>query len=318
MQHGCAAFWNHTNIRPGNRVFPCCRFKHAVGEFTGDLDAVLDLPVYHRLREQSRSDQPIDGCQKCYQEESVGIPSLREKFNSEYDTQDVSLQWLEIGFDNVCNLACDGCGPEFSSTWAQKLGAIPIKPSIVDHTISKVPDTIRKVLFLGGEPLMTNQHEKFLKQIDIPSKVEIIYNTNGSFMLSQSLTNLLMNFSKVSFIVSVDGYQDLNAQVRSGSDWNQILRFIDQVSANFNLIIHTTLHQNNWHGLVDLCEWITSNHFTWTLNCLSYPAHLDVIYLDSKDKNNLIQILQDDRIPNHKQIALRLKRSEQQNANQYL
>ena len=58
----CSAFWNHTNIRSGNRVYPCCRFKHSVATFDGDIDNVLHSTAYQDLREQSAKGQFIKGC----------------------------------------------------------------------------------------------------------------------------------------------------------------------------------------------------------------------------------------------------------------
>ena len=47
----CSAFWNHTNIRSGNRIYPCCRFKTSIGQFDGDIGNVLHIPEYKRIRE---------------------------------------------------------------------------------------------------------------------------------------------------------------------------------------------------------------------------------------------------------------------------
>ncbi len=291
----CAAFWNHTNIRNDNRIFPCCRFKHHIAEFDGDVQQILFHEKYQELRNKSLSNEPITGCEKCYYEESLGKESLRQRFNKEYDIDSVSLKYLEIGFDNICNLTCDGCWEDFSSEWAKKKGLD--KTIIVKSTteIKTIPSTINKILFLGGEPLMTSRHYKFLKMIEDPSLVDVIYNTNGTFLLKDIEIELFKKFKSIKFILSIDGYADLNNQVRSGSSWEDILKFISQIKQNnFNLEINTVLHKNNWHGIKDLELFIQELNVPWTVNILTYPFNLDIKHIDEKEK--LVELLRSIKI----------------------
>jgi sulfatase maturation enzyme AslB (radical SAM superfamily) len=299
----CAAFWHHTNIRNDNKIFPCCRFKTPIAEFTGDVVNILNSKEYQAIREQSLSGVPIAGCEKCYYEERLGKPSMREQFNKDYNTDEVSLDFLEIGLDNICNLTCDGCWDEFSSSWAKKNNpaVIPIRSS---HEIKNLPDSINKVVFLGGEPLMTTRHIKLLKMVD-RSKLDVTYNTNGTFLLDNNTIDLLKDCARVKFILSIDGYGDLNEQVRSGSKWKDIVAFIDQItSLEFNLVIHTVIHKNNWHGLPELANFIHRCHFVWTTNILTYPKHLDIVNID--DKTKIVNLINTINIPNKEYILKHL------------
>jgi sulfatase maturation enzyme AslB (radical SAM superfamily) len=300
MESKCAAFWHHTNVRSDNRVFPCCRFKTPVNTFYGDLENILHTDEYVKLREQSLANTPIKGCEKCYYEESMGRESLRQQFNQGYDTDTVSLEFLEIGFDNICNLTCDGCWGEFSSSWAKKENSniIHVK-STTD--IPSVPSTVRKVLFLGGEPLMTTRHKKFLTLVNNKDMVDVIYNTNGTFLLDDDTTNLLQQFKSVKFILSIDGYGTLNDLVRAGSNWADIIDFINQIKKlRFDLVIHTVIHLNNWHGLLELEKFVKDTNVTWTTNILTYPNPLDIINI--QDKTKILDIISSINIPNKEYI----------------
>ena len=77
----CSAFWNHTNIRSGNRIYPCCRFKTSIGQFDGDVGNVLNIPEYKKIREANAKGEFIKGCEKCWYEEKIGHKSLRQEFN---------------------------------------------------------------------------------------------------------------------------------------------------------------------------------------------------------------------------------------------
>jgi sulfatase maturation enzyme AslB (radical SAM superfamily) len=298
MESKCSAFWHHTNIRSDNRIFPCCRFKTPIATFNGNVGEVLFYKEYNSLRESSLAGEHITGCEKCYYEESLGKESLRQQFNKEYDCNDVTLEYLEIGFDNICNLTCDGCWDEFSSAWAKEKHPKEKTMWIKSSTdITAIPDTINKVLFLGGEPLMTNRHYKFLKLITTPSKVEIIYNTNGTFLLDLQTIEKLKDFKRVVFILSIDGYGELNDRVRTGSNWADILKFIEQIkSLGFSLEVNTVIHINNWHGIVKLSEFIKTLDVSWTTNALTYPAELSIKNISNK--TNFIELIKNTDIPN--------------------
>jgi sulfatase maturation enzyme AslB (radical SAM superfamily) len=304
----CAAFWNHTNIRPGNRIFPCCRFKTPVATFTGEVNAVLHTAEYIKLREDSANGVRIAGCEKCYYEESQGKESLRQRFNKEYTTDTVELKYLEIGFDNICNLACDGCWEEWSSTWANIKSPDTKKINILTtEEFFNVPDTVDKVLFLGGEPLMTSRHIQFLKRLTNPETVSVIYYTNGTFLFKQEEIEFLKKFKAVKIFVSIDAVGDLNDRVRKGSNWSDILKFLDQLaSTEFDMTINSVVHANNWHGINDLAEFIKDNGYDWNTNVLTYPQKLDIINLMPKEKTAFTDMLSSVDIPNKNYILKHL------------
>lgn len=301
----CSAFWRHTNLRGDDRVFPCCRFKEPIQRFDGNIITILDSKEYQELRRASMAGERISGCEKCYHEESLGKQSLRQTFNKKYQRNSVELEYLEIGFDNICNLTCDGCFDEFSNSWAKKNN--PDQPKKILTTRLKefkgIPESLRKVLFLGGEPLMTNRHKKLLRMIKEKHLVNVTYNTNGSFLLDRETIDLLDEFKKVDFIVSIDAYGVLNSHVRTGSKWADILAFIDQIEdLDFDISVHTVIHKNNWFGLSDLSKFIERMRLSWTTNVLTYPKELDIINLPDEEKNDFKEILDSLEIPNKEYI----------------
>lgn len=304
----CAAFYNHTNIRGGNRVFPCCRFKKPIQTFDGDVVNVLNSNEYNRLRIASEKTKLAE-CAKCWHEESLGKESLRQWFNRNYSTDEIKLKYLEIGFDNICNLTCDGCWEEWSSSWwIKKNPTLPPKAGITGlNVVTQVPPGIEKIVFLGGEPLMTNRHKRFLESIDDLSIVEVEYFTNGMFSLTESDHAVLKKCKSVKFTVSIDGYGKLNEQVRSGSVWDTVVENTKEISNNYNTVIHTVVHKNSWHGLVDMLSWTYQNSYIWTTNILTYPKELDIVNLDSTSKKKLIDICRENDIPNKEYIQMHLQ-----------
>ena len=275
----CAAFWKHTNIRPGNKVYPCCRFKYPIADFNGDLEQVLHSKEYEDLR---NTITPIAGCEKCYQEEDLGHKSLRQEFNEKYDADTVELKYLEIGLDNLCNLYCDGCNSEFSTRFITRETS---PKGYLETQLPSIPGTVDKILFLGGEPLITDKHLEVLKTAQ--PGIEIVYNTNGMFIPS---SNLLKNF-KVHFIVSIDGYDTVNDDVRGGSKWQKILDFISWVkNTEYTWSVNTVLHKNNIHDMQNLAEFISKENCDWYVNILTYPENLSIKHSHKQELENLTKV----------------------------
>jgi MoaA/NifB/PqqE/SkfB family radical SAM enzyme len=303
MKTKCSAFWVHTNVRNDNNIFPCCRYKTPVAKFDGDVINILHKQEYQKLRQDSLGGVYNPNCQKCYYEESLGKKSLRQEFNEEYSTEEISLKFLEVGLDNICNLTCDGCWGEFSSSWAKKNDELIVVRS--SKEITELPNTLTKIVFLGGEPLMTKRHIKLLK-IANRRELMVTYNTNGTFMLDNETIDLLKQCRSVHFIVSVDGYGELNDKVRSGSNWSDVLKFIDQIiHLRFSITIHTVIHKNNWHGLPALENFIRSRRLMWTTNILTYPKKLDVANISNPEE--FIDMVSNLNIPNKEYLINHVK-----------
>lgn len=305
----CAAFWKHSNLRQGNQVYPCCRFKTPIATYNGDLDNLLHIQPYDDLRKKSSNNEFISECSKCYHEEAIGKQSLRQQFNNDYDTDSIELKYLEIGFDNICNLKCDACGPEFSHTWSKELypnidkGTHIISPNVE----IKPSQSLEKVFFLGGEPLMTNRHEKFLEQIDNPKQVSVYYVTNATFLFTKEQITLLNSFKDVVIYVSIDGYGALNDEVRKNSKWSDVLDFLDQIrKQSWKTIINTTIHNNNWFGISDLKDFVNNYNYEWQTNFVTYPPQLDIA--NSLEKNKIFEYFQTVDFPNKEATLEHIKR----------
>lgn len=296
----CAAFWNIASIRNNSDVHPCCRFKYPVLKLSDNLNDILTSTQYQSLRDNSLLGNEIEGCQKCYQEEKLGKTSLRQQYNNEFSTDEIKLQFVDIAFDNICNLTCDGCWDEFSNSWGEKLNPGKHKKFYLRQIkeIKEIPNSVKKIWFLGGEPLMTSRHKKLLQKIKNLQNIDVIYNTNGSFLLDNETIQLLEKCQSVTINLSIDGLGELNERVRSGSNWNKTIEFIDQIKElSCCLNIHTVVHKNNWFGLNDLENFVKVNNFSWTINVLTFPKELQIKNLDQADKEKFKNYLTMSSIP---------------------
>lgn len=303
----CSALYNHTNVRGGNRIYPCCRYKTPIQKFDGDVGNILHSEEYKKLRRDMESDW-LPGCGKCKHEEDLGVESLREKFNDRYDSGTPQLRYLEVGFDNICDLTCDGCWEEWSSSWwAKKNPTLPARQGITStEEFKNIPNSINRVVFLGGEPLMTNRHRKFLQSLDSLESITVEYFTNGMHKLQDIDIDLLSKCKHVHFTVSIDAVGTLNDKVRSGSVWSNVVDTLNQIAGKFDYTIHTTVHKNNWHGLPEMHQFVKA-YKKWTTNVLTFPRGMDIVNLDQTDKSKFLDILDEFDIPNSHYIKSHLQ-----------
>lgn len=303
----CAAFWKHTNIRPGNRIYPCCRFKQSIGEFDGDLERVLDSAEYKELRRASTAGEWISGCEKCYYEESIGHKSLREEFNEKHYADSVNLEYLEIGIDNLCNMACDGCNSEFSTRWIAKEKKLYGKAEsgyLESNDITSVPESVKKILFLGGEPLITDKHLSLLELHNKPHICDLVYNTNASIIPDAHCLDVWQKFRSVSFIVSLDGYGEVNERVREGSNWIENVNFMNWcVDNRYDFEVNTVIHKNNLFSLADLSDFLENYDCDWYVNVLTFPPQLDINTLEQETLDKFLETIEHKNIPNKKFIS---------------
>ena len=265
----CSALYNHTNIRAGNRIFPCCRFKKQIATFDGDLDNVLLSKEYSELRQRFDKEQ-IPECQKCWDEEDAGVESERQVFNKKWDenSREIKLRELWIGLDNICNLKCTMCNSDFSNQFDGK--------TITTKSLYNIPD-IERMVFLGGEPLMNGRYFRLLERMN-RGILHLTIITNGMFKVKNKWSELLKECKSVMFFICIDGYKDINDKTRVGSDWNIIEKNVADIEKEWPVTFNTVLHKNNLRGIYDLQKWIGDRD--WQINILTHPKHLMISDID--------------------------------------
>lgn len=280
----CAALYNHVNLRAGNELYPCCRFKKSLGKWTGDLEDALHSPVFEHLRFRAQTEQ-LPECAKCFHEEHLGRKSYREWWNENYESSQVSLKYLLIGLDNICNLSCDGCGPEWSSSWFKKLNPDqPVKSGYRITDIDSIPESVEFIEFQGGEPLQTSRWRETLALHPSPNKCSVQIVTNCMHELSLEDHAVLAKFQSVKFWLSIDAWGSLNDQVRTGSSWDTVEKIALDINSWYEARVETTMHRNTVLALPLLEDWIIKNNLDWNVFPLTRPQHLDCAVMDDKDQ----------------------------------
>ena len=172
--------------------------------------------------------------------------------NADGHTTMLPVSW-DYRFSNLCNFKCRTCGDMLSSSWEieqRQLGITDwsnpknnwMKPE-VRKEISKFQDTqieaefseaveqhrVEEIYWVGGEPLMFEQHWRYMKRIvelGDGGRVYARYNTNLSRVDYQGCNlyrDILANLRDWQICASIDGTGATGEYIRTGLDYNQWL-----------------------------------------------------------------------------------------------
>jgi len=175
---------------------------------------------------------------------------LWEKTNEDGSTE-LPVVSFDYRFSNLCNFKCRMCGDMLSSQWeseqrnnnmwspeTQPWMAEPIRSKIknfqedqVEKEFAQAVDEhrIEEIYWVGGEPLMYEQHWKYMKQIvdnGDADKVYVRYNTNLNRIKYKGIDlykDLLVHFRDWQICASIDGTGIIGEWIRDGLDYTQWL-----------------------------------------------------------------------------------------------
>lgn len=212
------------------------------------------------VKSQLKMGEIPSDCQLCYREESAGRTSMRIQSLKDFGYSDgPSLQYLDLRYDNLCNLACRMCNSGYSSLWSKEVDKFPelqkfqkpFKRNNVSFKIledfNNVTKNLKKLSLTGGEPLLIKDHliilEKLLEQNK--TDVELTITTNLT-TLNPNWFNIIKQFQQVHWTVSMD---EVGNYIRWPYDWNQvdsnlqkILTLSNSVAINCTLTAYSLLN----------------------------------------------------------------------------
>ena len=258
------------------------------------IEETFNSKYWNKARELTVENKPISGCHKCYAEEKIdGEVAVSMRLGSSILYNDgflhkkpkfekPSLEFLEIGFGNYCNLACLSCNSSLSTTWYDNEVALnKIASTDIKRTVFPKLDNIRFELeketlkslklikFTGGEPMINPEFIKFIDAIceqGSPENISLEIYTNCSYIPSPKLLENLVKFKNIQLNLSIDAFGNVNDYIRYGSSWEgtnkqTVSRSIDfwldrgVQNKNINIIMSTTLSILNVFDIPKLMSW---------------------------------------------------------------
>ena len=308
----CSYRWDYLQVNIDQaQVRNCCQCPsiQISKEDSANPDFLLNNPyVLDRRKELLRNFKHGD-CKKCWKSEGHGAASMRSTslskhfflkknmlsnessaswYNRINPKRSRSLRTLEISLGNLCNLKCHYCSPMFSSAWekehqSQRIGAQIVVSRIGEEEQNQISkntllildqhlQTIEKIIFTGGEPLINNRIYPILKQIteigerhrrsNSPRRIELQIVTNLS--VPEKSLNRFLDLSKeliktfnINISASIDNTGSRAEYIRTGLDWKLFEINVHKVLSSSSiswLSFHTTLSIFNTTSMIDVIK----------------------------------------------------------------
>lgn len=327
----CVIPWIHLNIMPKGKVYPCCMTSDFSG-YAGDLNTQTIEEIWNsdymkNLRVQMLNGEEPKMCSRCFEGERSSGQSARIGHNDYFKTKleeipvitesdgyvdKIDLKYWDFRFSNLCNYKCRTCGPDYSSAWipdAKQLGllnedaskVISINETINVDFVKEHIETVEKIYFAGGEPLLMDEHWQILDMLDEQRRYDVVltYNTNAS-KLTYKNKNVLDYWKKwkenVWLCPSIDEIDERAELIRHGTDWKKMeqnLRDISEIGVYIKPTI--TVSNMNAHRIPVILQRLIDigairnyeNHWPFLLNVLESPAHYNVTTLQDGMKTSI-------------------------------
>ena len=315
------------HIWPAGTTYPCC-MAHPDGALGSTkrqpLKEIWNGEPMKKLRLDMINDNTNPMCRRCYELERNGMMTLRkastnnfkhlidkvDKTNEDGSLDEISMEYMDIRFSNICNLKCRSCGPQFSSNWYEdhkKQFGDPGHPAILrvkedmsDFMKELMPllDTVEKVYWAGGEPLITEEHYTILDYwIEKNMRhVKMDYTTNFSQMRykKKSIFEYWNSFDQVRVAASLDANHERGEYLRKNIVWSKIVqnrKDMIKECPDVYFEVTPTVSVYNVFNLPDFHrEWIeeglvSPNNFR--INLLLDPVHMRIQILPEELKNSV-------------------------------
>jgi radical SAM protein with 4Fe4S-binding SPASM domain len=268
----CSLGWNHQFLGPNGNVKPCCRFISGAIPKTNNIKDKSITEVFtgewqQDLRQHMINGERHPGCMKCWQEEDSGKRlSIRQNYNRniqpledlhhDLDINNPKITWLELSFNNRCNIRCRMCGPYFSTNWYQDWELVKeyidwqpadIPKYIKEHPEPRTIDTakldpilpnIRHLKMTGGEPFIMPEYKEILYklvELDQAKHVYLNYSTNLTIMPKEELIELWSHFKHIEIATSLDGVGPVIEYIRHPTKFTKVIEVVKQLM----LLSHT-------------------------------------------------------------------------------
>ena len=285
----CIVPWIHINVEPTGDLFLCCRADQTAGNVGNlndqSLEDIWKGEKYTAIRNQMISGVEPEACKICFNTERLGGLSKRMRENDLWkdhwhltntSTVDFFIPYIDIRFNNICNLKCRSCRPLHSHSIGSetiKLGK-SIPHSIVldyqstefDNDLTSLAPYIEEIYFCGGEPLLMDKHYQLIdKLIEVKNyKVRLRYSTNLTKLVYKNY-NVLDKwklFDNVSIHASLDGIENKLEYIRHGTDWENIIKNLDLLKKNnIDIKISPTVSVFNILDIDEICSYYIDNKY---------------------------------------------------------
>lgn len=296
----CLAKWKQVSLHLPTGLNNSCYHPplHAIDPVAiqSDPGALHNTAHKKAQRQLMLTGQRPAECQYCWNMEDLGKLSDRhyrsgepwaamdfERIQNSTGTEDdVIPSYVEVNFNNACNLKCSYCSPQFSSSWADEANRYGAFPTATPHNAPEHFTGTRRVIparesnpyveafwqwwprlypelkhfrMTGGEPLMDRNTHRVLDYVIANPSPHLHLNVTSNFSVDERLWRQYLD--KVKTIcdgriehfmqyVSLDAWGAQAEYIRHGLDfnllWDRVNQFLTEIPSYNSVTFIVTMN----------------------------------------------------------------------------
>jgi len=260
----CPIPWVSLSLGAQSTPRLCCHQEAAIS--TQEDADLLQLSHLATIRESMLRGEVPPQCRGCYRLEESGCSSPRQDYINRFGNVDeVRIKYLDVTFNNDCNLECMMCSPLYSyklnklyhremdfshsSTWQVDLDS---------KTLGRMLPSLEVITLTGGEPFVSKKIVDFIKNLSdgaFARNLTLRVFTNLSQM-SLEIINTLKKFKKVELLLSIDSVEENYEFIRYPASWKTLVNNIELLNAHrfphLDIHLHCVLMATNWSFIGEL------------------------------------------------------------------
>lgn len=323
-------------LHNSGRTYLCCHSRTYLEDSqnqqiyldTHTLEDAWASPTRREIQQALENEQEHPNCQACWDDEHAGKKSRRQWHNSmehPVTDRDDQPQILDLKMGNTCNMRCRTCNPEVSSQWyredwelvagpreqisfpeyLKRWRRIPASYSDDNQALwttmrQWIPNTVY-IDYYGAEPMLIKKNFEVLQHAVDQGRaryIDLHFSTNGTIW-NQELEDLLANFRRVYFDLSIDDIGTRCGYIRYSSTWDLVGTNLDSFlaakakHANFYFSVCVTVNNLNVFYLDEIFDYFSSINLPVNFNMLHLPWHLNIKTLPDAVKKAITTKLND-------------------------
>lgn len=295
---GCFAPSMQLHFKPNGDVLPCCWSIAPLGRIGEQrLPEIWDGAARAALVARLRSDDFSAGCQVCEGELAVEgragshveyFDEWRDRLGNPPEGRLTLPRRFEFELSNACNLQCQQCTGDYSSSIRIHREKRPPMPRVYDDQFFEdlvpfLPGLV-DVSFAGGEPYMAPENYRIwdlLAELNPGVATTII--TNGTHWNER--VERVLDRLQVDTAVSIDGFSaEVYESIRIGSSHATVMRNLERFRAyarerGRRMQVNFCLMPQNVHELADMVLFAEERDMDIFVNPVRGPAHCSLTSL---------------------------------------
>ena len=268
----------------------CCRSSNPILPIKNLKNFATDKN-YQKIRNKLIKGELVpEHCSACYDLEKQNILSARQQETVEWAnrlnltnlddlTKITKPAYYEVRPGNVCNLQCRMCSPNNSNLIAREYTLLNLITNYKEAEHSNFDiidfDNLQKLYVAGGEPTAMPQFYNFLDRCISTNNTdfEFVINTNA-VKINNKFRKKAQQFSNMQFIISLDGYNQLNHYIRWPSEWTTLIDNVQYLQKHHVISFNVTVSIYNVTRLFTLLEFFDHNFSGVLVHC-QYAASIN-------------------------------------------